>query len=58
MAAELELENQSRDTVSPPQFHTQSDGGTPTIHSHALHVSLLIRRKTASFRFKFVPQSK
>jgi len=29
MAAELELENQSRDTVSPPQFHTHSNGETP-----------------------------
>jgi hypothetical protein len=57
MAAELELENQSRDTVSPPQIHTHGGGGTPTIHLYAKHVTL-IRRKTASFRFKFVPQSK
>jgi len=49
MAAELELGNQSRDTVSPPQLHTHSNGGTPTIHSHALHISL-IHRMTASYR--------
>ena len=44
MAAELELENQSRDTVSPPQLHTHSNGGTPKIHSHVLHISLTLSR--------------